>query len=55
MFLELPSDLFVRLLVFRWFKFALKPPYTIAHGNLLLAIWDISRWSSFVQFGLNTA
>ena len=27
-------------LVFRWFKFTLKPPYSIGHDNLRLAIWD---------------
>ena len=41
--------------IFRWFKFTLKPPYTITHGNLLLAIWDTSHWTSFVKFGLKTA
>ena len=43
--------------LFRWFKFTLrsKPPYTIAHGNLLSAIWDTSHWTSFVKFGLKTA
>ena len=41
--------------VFRWFKFTLKPPYTIMHGNLLSAIWDTSHWTSFVKFGLKTA
>ena len=39
----------------RWFKFTLKPPYTIASGNLLSAIWDTSHWTSFVKFGLKTA
>ena len=29
-------------LVFRWFKFTLKPPYSIACGKLRLAIWDTS-------------
>ena len=43
------------LSLFRWFKFTLKPPYTIMHGNLLLAIWDTSHWTSFVKFGLKTA
>ena len=28
--------------VFRWFKFTLKPPYSIAYGKLRLAIWDTS-------------
>ena len=37
------------------FKFTLKPPYTIMHGNLLTAIWDTSHWTSFVKFGLKTA
>ena len=40
---------------FRWFKFTLKPPYTIMYGNLLSAIWDTSHWTSFVKFGLKTA
>ena len=41
--------------VFRWFKFTLKPPYTVAHGNFLSAIWGTSHWTSFVKFGLKTA
>ena len=41
--------------IFRWFKFTLKPPYTVASGNLLSAIWDTSHWTSFVKFGLKTA
>ena len=41
--------------LFRWFRFTLKPPYTLAHGNLLSAIWDTSHWTSFVKFGLKTA
>ena len=28
--------------VFRWFKFTLKPPYSIGHDNLRLAIWATS-------------
>ena len=44
-----------RLDFFRWFKFTLKRPYTITHGNLLSAIWDTSHWTSFVKFGLKTA
>ena len=43
------------MVIFRWFKFTLKPPYTITHGNLLLAIWDTSHWTSFVKFELKTA
>ena len=42
-------------LLFRWFKFTLKPPYTVVHGNLLSAIWDTSHWTFFVKFGLKTA
>ena len=41
--------------LFKWFKFTLKPPYTIAHGHLLLAIWDTSHLNPFVKFGLKTA
>ena len=43
------------LSIFRWFKFTLKPSYTVVHGNLLSAIWDTSHWTSFVKFGLKTA
>ena len=39
----------------RWFKFTLKPPYSVASENFLLAIWHISHWNSFVKFGLKTA
>ena len=38
-----------------WFKFTLKPPYTIVHEHLLLAIWDTSHWNYFIKFGLKTA
>ena len=41
--------------VFRWFKFTLKPPNSIRHGYLLLAIWDTSHWNFFVKFGLKAA
>ena len=41
--------------LFRWFKFTLKPPNSITHGNLLSAIWDTSHWNFFVKFGLKTA
>ena len=30
------------ILLFRWFKFTLKPPYSITHGKLKLAIWNTS-------------
>ena len=43
------------LWVFRWFKFTLKPPNSVMHGNLLSAIWDTSHWNFFVKFGLKTA
>ena len=38
-------------LVFRWFKFTLKPPYSIAHDKLRLAIWDTSFWTFWLKFG----
>ena len=31
--------------IFRWFKFTLKPPYSIAHDKLRLAIWDTFFWT----------
>ena len=37
--------------LFRWFKFTLKPPYSIAHDNLRLAIWDTSFWTFWLKFG----
>ena len=39
------------VLLFRWFKFTLKPPYSIMHDNLQLAIWDTSFWTSLLKFG----
>ena len=36
--------------VFRWFKFILKPPYSIAHDKLRLAIRDTSFWTFLVKF-----
>ena len=39
------------LALFRWFKFTLKPPYSIAHDNLRLAIWDTSFWTFWLKFG----
>ena len=32
-------------IVFRWFKFTLKPPYSIVNESFLLAIWDTSHWN----------
>ena len=37
--------------IFRWFKFTLKPPYSIAIGKLRLAIWDTSFWTFWLKFG----
>ena len=31
--------------IFRWFKFTLKPPNSMAHGNFFSAIWDTSHWN----------
>ena len=36
--------------LFRWFKFT-KPPYSITHGELRLAIWDTSFWTFWLKFG----
>ena len=41
------------LLIFRWFKFTLKPPNRIGRGKLRLAIWDTSFWTFWVKFGHN--
>ena len=38
-------------MLFRWFKFALKPPYRITHSKLRLAIWDTSFWTFWLKFG----
>ena len=38
-------------LIFRWFKFTLKPPYSITDGKLWLAIWDTSFWTFLLKFG----
>ena len=38
-------------MVFRWFKFTLKPPYSIVHDNLQLALWDTSFWTFWLKFG----
>ena len=45
----------ILMFIFRWFKFTLKPPNSITHGNLLLAIWDTSHWNFFVKFRLKIA
>ena len=37
--------------IFRWFKFTLKPPYSIMHDKLRLAIWDTSFWTFWLKFG----
>ena len=38
-------------LIFRWFKFTLKPPYSIARGKLRLAFWDTYFWTFWLKFG----
>ena len=51
---SLPYQSLLRLAldsVFRWFKFTLKPPYSIALDNLRLAIWDTSFWTFWLKFG----
>ena len=40
--------------VFRWFKFTLKPPNSMACWNCYLAFWDTFHWNIFVKFGLKT-
>ena len=35
----------IPVLLFRWFSFTLKPPYSITYGKLRLAIWDFSFWT----------
>ena len=41
----------IRKSLFRWFKFTLKPPYSIALDNLRFAIWDTSFWTFWLKFG----
>ena len=53
-YIRMFKDLFVisyKIPIFRWFKFTLKPPYSITHGKLRLAIWDTSFWTFWVKFG----
>ena len=38
-----------KIKVVRWFKFTLKPPYSIV-GHLI-AIWDTFFWTFLVKFG----
>ena len=40
-----------KLVFFRWFKFTLKPPYSIACGELRLAIRDTFFWTFWLKFG----
>ena len=42
---------FGNMSLFRWFKFTLKPPYSITHDKLRLVIWDTSFWTFWVKFG----
>ena len=39
------SGHFSNMPLFRWFKFTLKPAYSIVHGKLGLAIWYTSFWT----------
>ena len=39
------------LRIIRWFKFTLKPPYSIVHDKLRLAIWDTSFRIFWLKFG----
>ena len=43
----------LKVFVFRWFKFTLKPPNSITRDKLRLAIWDTSFWNFWVKFGHN--
>ena len=42
---ESPVPLFI------WFKFTLKPPYSIMHDKLWMAILETSFWTFWVKFG----
>ena len=42
------------IFIFRWFKFTLKPPNSMVHGNFFSAIWETSHRNFFVKFGLKT-
>ena len=42
-----------KLQIFRWFKFTLKPPNSIACEKFRLAIWDTYFWNFLVKFGYN--
>ena len=49
---QMPSKLDIDLrAIFRWFKFTLKPPYSITRDKLRLAIWDTSFWTFWLKFG----
>ena len=41
----------VQFMIIRWFKFTPKPPYSIAHDKLQLAIRDTSFWTFCLKFG----
>ena len=43
--------LYLLVIVFRWFKFTLKPPNRITRDKLRLAIWDTSAWTFWLKFG----
>ena len=44
-------EIFLFFLLFRWFKFTLKPHYSIVRSKLRLAIWDTSFWTFGLKFG----
>ena len=46
-----PTGMHSCCFLFRWFKFTLKPPYSIALDNLRLDIWDTSFWTFRLKFG----
>ena len=44
-------DIEIIVEIIRWFKFTLKPPYSITRDKLRLAIWDTSFWTFWLKFG----
>ena len=52
-FLQFSEHTEIFNMLFRWFKFTLKPPNRITHDKLRLAIWDTSFWTFWLKFGHN--
>ena len=48
--LNFEGDSIINVNLFRWFKFTLKPSYSIMYGKLWLTIWDTSFWTFWVKF-----